>query len=196
MRHCRVARTFCRLHGGVPRFLCSSDRSFYDDIQDLHPGLPAVQADVPDRRVSVFQHCAVPRTNPFPAALVGTMRGIQPERIFCSHWSAISPNTGAQGIAVGYPLPAPPAGLILLSPWTDMGGTRETPELAMLSFVSSDTLRWGLHGRKAYPKLARKRCCGHNRYIPQLCCFAARFYLQISRGRPSTRVVLRSSWIR
>ena len=59
---------------GIRRFLCSSDRSFHDDVQDLHGDLPAVQADVPDR-ASTLQHCAVPRTKPFPRSAVRCTEG-------------------------------------------------------------------------------------------------------------------------
>ncbi|KIJ59088.1 hypothetical protein HYDPIDRAFT_33534 [Hydnomerulius pinastri MD-312] len=127
-----------------------------------------------------------PARNPFPAALFDALAGykylvndlsINPSDII------IEGDSAGANLALALTrylvefrnnadiaLPAPPAGVILLSPWADIGVSHETPDSAMLSFVPSDTLGWGLHGRKAFPKLAflgklGKDAADTNRYI-------------------------------
>ncbi|KAH7908350.1 Alpha/Beta hydrolase protein [Hygrophoropsis aurantiaca] len=106
--------------------------------------------------------------NPFPAALFDALAGysylvnsagFRPEDIVVEGDSA----GGNLALALVRYLvesqespcvPAPPGGMILLSPWTDISVSHETTDSSMLSSIGSDTLGTGLNGRAAYPKLA------------------------------------------
>ncbi|KAH7929059.1 alpha/beta-hydrolase [Leucogyrophana mollusca] len=125
-------------------------------------------------------------SNPFPAALFDSLAGynyltnvmgINPSDIIVEGDSA----GGNLALAlVRYlvesqnnpenNLPAPPGGVILLSPWIDLSVSHETPGSSMLSFAGSDTLGTGLNGRKSYPKIAYLGALGNeaaesNRFI-------------------------------
>ncbi|KAH7910187.1 hypothetical protein BJ138DRAFT_1173294 [Hygrophoropsis aurantiaca] len=51
-------------------------------------------------------------------------------------------------------LPPPLGGMVLMSPWTDMSASHETPDSSILSFIGSNTLGTDLSGSKNYPEIA------------------------------------------
>jgi hypothetical protein len=168
-------QNLCRLHGGDT----SLSLLIRQSLPRRYPG--------PSWRPARSSGGCSRSSNGFPALRCIPHKMLSPQRCSmhggglsrsksCTHISPLSHRTPERR---GHPLPAPPTGLILLSPWTDMGVAREPPELAMLSFASSDTFGWGLHGQKAYPKLAPgqtgKQCCGHKSLYPPSSVSEVRF---------------------